>query len=75
MPAQSLAIEVLPSLSGVLNEYEKKALVYSISDDCMDKNNWQYTRAGQVKEMEYNAEIFPRGFVTGIRKVLGEIDK
>ena len=67
-------MEVLPSLSGVLIESEKKALAYAISDECMDKNGWQTTQAGQVKDMELNDEIFPRGFVTGLRKLLGEVD-
>jgi len=66
-------IQVFPSLSGILTESEKKALSYAISDDCMEKHNWQTTQAGQVKDMEYNTEIFPRGFVTGLRKVLGEV--
>lgn len=65
-------IEVLSSLSGVFTESEKKALAYAISDECMDKNSWQPTQAGQVKDMEHNIEIFPRGFVTGLRKVLVE---
>ena len=64
------SIEVLPSLSGVFTESEKKALAYAISDECMDKNDWQTTQAGQVKDMEFNTEIFPRGFVTGLRKLL-----
>tara|TARA_R110002050_G_C8951563_1_gene513428 strand:+ start:4240 stop:4917 length:678 start_codon:yes stop_codon:yes gene_type:complete len=68
------SIEVLPSLSGVFTESEKKALAYAISDECMDKNDWQTTQAGQVKDMEFNTEIFPRGFVTGLRKLLGEVD-
>jgi hypothetical protein len=68
------SVEVLPSLSGVLTESEKKALAYAISDECMKKNDWQTTQAGQVKDMEYNSEVFPRGFVTGLRKLLGEVD-
>ncbi|ABK49143.1 gamma-mobile-trio protein GmtX [Enterobacter kobei] len=68
------SVEVLPSLSGVLTESEKKALAYAISDECMEKNAWQTTQAGQVKDMEYNSEVFPRGFVTGLRKLLGEVD-
>lgn len=67
-------IEVLPSLTGILTESEKKALAYAVSDECMESHNWQITQAGQVKNMEYNTEIFPRGFVTGLRKVLGQID-
>lgn len=69
------SVEVLPSLSGILTESEKKALAYAISDECMEKHDWQTTQAGQVKDMEYNTEIFPRGFVTGLRKLLGEVDE
>ncbi len=43
------SVEVLPSLSGILTESEKKALAYAISDECMEKHNWQTTQAGQVK--------------------------
>ena len=68
------SVEVLPSLSGILTESEKNALAYAISDECMEKHNWQTTQAGQVKDMEYNTEIFPRGFATGLRKLLGEVD-
>lgn len=68
------SVEVLPSLSGILTESEKKALAYAISDECMEKHNWQISQAGQVKDMEYNTEIFPRGFATGLRKLLGEVD-
>jgi hypothetical protein len=68
------SVEVLPSLTGLLNTFEKDALAYAISDECMEKNDWQYTQAGQVKSTEHNAEIFPRGFITGLRKLLGEVD-
>ena len=30
--------------------------------------------AKTLKDMEYNTEIFPRGFATGLRKLLGEVD-
>lgn len=69
------SVEVLPSFLGVLTESEKKALSYAVSDDCMERNNWQYTQAGQVKDIESNQEILPRGFITGLRKVLGEVDE
>jgi len=69
-----LSVEVLPSLSGMLTPSEIRALKFAISDECMEKHNWQVTQAGQIKEMEYNSEIFPRGFATGLRKVLGEVD-
>ncbi|MBE9402549.1 hypothetical protein IQR32_14810 [Acinetobacter albensis] len=63
-------IEVLPSLQGVLTESEKNALAYAISDECMVRNDWTTTQAGQVKHVEYNNEVFPRGFITGIKKFL-----
>lgn len=69
------SMEVLPSLPADLTESERSSLVYAISDECMENNGWQYTQAGQVKDMQYNAEIFPRGFVTGLRKLLGEVGK
>lgn len=68
------SVELLSSLSGILSESEKKALAYAISDECMELHDWQYTQAGQVKDNEYKTEIFPRGFVTGLRKLLGEVD-
>ncbi|WP_282098742.1 gamma-mobile-trio protein GmtX [Pseudoalteromonas sp. MMG013] len=45
-------------------------LIYSISNECMERNEWQSTRAGQVKSLEYNCEIFPRGFTTAISKLI-----
>jgi hypothetical protein len=54
-----------------LTASEIKALNYAISDECMDCHNWDYTQAGQVKDMKYNTEVFPRGFITAIRKILG----
>ena len=45
-----------------------------VKEKLMEKNDWQTTQAGQVKDMEYNSEVFPRGFVTGLRKLLGEVD-
>ncbi len=68
------SVEVLPSLSGILTESEKKALAYAISDECMESNNWQTTQAGQVKDMEYNAEIFPRGFITELKKLIDNME-
>ena len=67
-------IEVLPSLQGVLTESEKRALAYVVSDECMERNDWVTTQAGQVKNVEYNNEILPRGFITGIKKILKELE-
>ncbi|MFZ8699833.1 hypothetical protein ACO1ZP_21185, partial [Enterobacter kobei] len=30
---------------------------------------------GQVKDTDYNSEVFPRGFVTGLRKLLDVADE
>ena len=68
-------VQVLPAFSNILTESEKKALAYAISDECMASHGWQSTLAGQVKDMEYKTEIFPRGFVTGLHKILGEVDQ
>jgi hypothetical protein len=67
-------VQVVPSLTSLLTTSEIKALLFGISDECMDRHNWQTTLAGQVKEMDYNTEIFPRGFITGLRKLIGEVD-
>lgn len=67
-------VEVLPSLSDLLTDSEKKALNYAISDECMENHRWQTSQAGQVKDIDHNGEIFPRGFVTGLRKILGKVD-
>lgn len=60
----------ISSFSNILNEFECSALKYALSDECMQNNDWQTTQAGQVKHLEYNKEIFPRGFITGLRKLL-----
>lgn len=57
----------------VLSEMEKNALSFAISDECMVRHGWQTTHAGRIKEMEYNTEIFPRSYVTGLRKLLGVV--
>ena len=68
------SVKVLPALTGLLTPIEIKALAYAISDECMEKQDWQYTKAGQIKSEEYGQEIFPRGFVNGIQKILKDTD-
>ena len=67
-------VQVLPALSGILTEMEAQALRYAISDECFEKMGWQSTKAGQVKCEEYRSEVYPRGYVNGIRKVLEQIE-
>jgi hypothetical protein len=59
-----------PVLRKVLNRVEINALEYSISEKCFDKHQWRMTNAGQVKDIETNIEIFPRGFGKAMRKLL-----
>lgn len=66
-------IETLPFTSRNLTESERKALSYAISAECLENNGWQATEAGQVKDSIYNSEVFPRGFITGLRKLLNQI--
>jgi hypothetical protein len=66
-------VELLPAVTGILKPLEVKALIYAISDECKEDKNWEFTRTGQVKDMSSMEEIFPRGFVTGIRKILDEV--
>ena len=67
-------VELLPAVSGILKPLEVKALRYAISVECMKARNWQFTQSGQVKDMDHNEEIFPRGFITAIRKILNDIN-
>ncbi|WP_257325975.1 gamma-mobile-trio protein GmtX [Pseudoalteromonas rhizosphaerae] len=53
-----------------LTESEINALNYAISEECMYNNDWVSTKAGQVKTIENNIEIFPRGFTTALSKLL-----
>lgn len=73
--AENNQVEVLPSMSGMLIPLEVKALQYAISDECLINNGWITTKHGQVKSEEYQDEIFPRGYMTALKKILGEIDK
>ncbi|ATD10235.1 gamma-mobile-trio protein GmtX [Pseudoalteromonas piscicida] len=61
--------------SSELTQPEESALRYAISERCCEDNNWQFTRAGQVKELEFDTEIFPRGFVSGLAKLLSFVDQ
>ncbi|MBA6408417.1 hypothetical protein I6E78_04775 [Pseudoalteromonas sp. NZS127] len=60
-----------PSLINNLTESENKTLNYAISQECMENNDWYSTSAGQIKSKDSNIEILPRGFITGLTKLLG----
>lgn len=60
----------MPAMNNLLTHFCIEALKYAISDACMEKNGWYYIEYGQVKE--YDVEIYPRGYVLAIQKVLSE---
>ncbi|WP_318838495.1 gamma-mobile-trio protein GmtX [Providencia sp. PROV170] len=51
-----------------------KALQTVCTDEWLEKLGFQANELGQVKD-EYGVEILPRGFLTGLKKILGEIDE
>lgn len=63
--------ELLPSLKGMVSDPEIRALRYAASDECLDRHGWKATRAGQVKD-ELGEEVFPRGFLTALRKIIDQ---
>lgn len=67
------SVELLPSLKGIVSDNEIKALRFAASDECIERQGWLVTQAGQVKT-ELGEEVFPRGFMTGLRKLVGEVD-
>lgn len=67
-----LPVEIRPSLKGIVSANEIKALKFAASEECIERQGWRVTRAGQVKG-ELGEEVFPRGFMTGLRKLLGDL--
>lgn len=63
--------ELLPSLTGIVSNNELKALQFAASDECIERQGWLVTQAGQVKD-GLGEEVFPRGFMTGLRKLIRE---
>lgn len=61
------------SFQNILTPSEIEALEYAISNKCMERNDWNYTNAGQVKNIEYGDEIYPRGYINAIKKILEKI--
>ncbi len=65
-------VELLPPLKGIVNDIELKALKFACGEDCVERNGWNVTAAGQVKN-EFGVEVFPHGFMTGLRKLTREM--
>jgi len=66
-------VEVFPALSGILTDMEKEALDTAISDEFFNDQGWLVTETGQVK-CQTSGEIYKRGYVNAIKKVLNAID-
>ncbi|MGP9629208.1 gamma-mobile-trio protein GmtX [Halomonas sp. AOP42-C1-46] len=66
--------EWLPSLKGICSDNEIKALQTVCSDEWLEKLGFQANALGQVKD-EYGMEILPRGFLTGLKRILGKVDE
>lgn len=71
---QNTHIELTSSLNVSLTTSELKALNFAATDECLEQNNWQVTQAGQVKDIKYMTEIFPRGFMTALKKILCKLN-
>ncbi len=73
-PQSDASVELLPSLKGICSDNEIKALQTVCTDEWLEKLGFQANKLGQVKD-EFGMEILPRGFLTGLKKILGEIDE
>ncbi|QQD24751.1 hypothetical protein GJQ55_09880 [Venatoribacter cucullus] len=73
-PQSDASVELLPSLKGICSDNEIKALQTVCTDEWLEKLGFQANKLGQVKD-ELGTEILPRGFLTGLKKILGEIDE
>ncbi|MBB1351818.1 hypothetical protein CWC14_02600 [Pseudoalteromonas sp. S3260] len=60
--------DFIPNLK--LTNNELSALTYAVSDECIKLNGWLKTELGQIKGSEYQNEIFPRGFIQALNKVI-----
>lgn len=67
-------IELLLSLKGICSANELKAFQLVCSEEWLEKLDFKANDLGQVKD-EYGTEILPRGFLTGLKKLLGELDR
>ncbi|MDN3558202.1 gamma-mobile-trio protein GmtX [Halomonas maura] len=68
------AVELLPSIKGICSDNEIKALKSICTEEWLDELDFEENSLGQVKDA-YGTEILPRGFLTGLKKLLGEIDE
>ena len=72
---QKVSHDQLPlTLEKIFSDNEIRALQTVNTEEWLERLAFQANAMGQVKD-EYGAEVLPRGFLTAIRKILGEIDK
>tara|TARA_B110001469_G_C9613793_1_gene305460 strand:- start:337 stop:984 length:648 start_codon:yes stop_codon:yes gene_type:complete len=64
-------LEIFPPICELIDDEELAALRYAISDQCMAKQDWTVMDHGRVTDDE-NFDVFPRGFVTGLRKIISD---
>lgn len=71
-PRKSMSpVQVLPALSGLLNDMEVEALRAAIDAEFISSQGWRVTPAGQVKDD--SGEVFKHGYATAIKKILDEV--
>jgi len=67
----SPAVEVLPSLTGLLTDMEREALQAAVSEKLLEQRGWTVFENGRVKG-EDGRSIYKPGYLTAIRKILEE---
>lgn len=65
------AVEVLPSLEGLLTDMEREALEEAISDNMLQQRGWSAQDNGRIKD-EHGRPLYKPGYVTAIKKILEE---
>lgn len=65
------AIMILPASTG-LTASEKEALRHAISDTLLEDEGWERDNGGRILSAKTKRVIFKVGFLSAIRKMLGE---
>lgn len=52
-----------------LTSSELAALKFALSEECLLRNDWTSTKAGQIKTNDTCEEVFPRGYLTALKKL------
>jgi hypothetical protein len=73
--AKDYTNNIVHSITNIINEREYDALKYSVSDECINEHNWEKLQNGRIIDIEYNMDIFPRGYVDAIIKIISAYDR